>query len=340
MYKCSISLENFRNFGSLSLEFESKNVLIKGANGSGKTSLLEAIFFSVYGVSFREKNLQNLIITGENYLRVLFTCGDHTIETVFDVQGNKVLKFDGSIAKRYAVVSKYLAVYLMGRENLFDGPQYERKKVIDKLAALIYPDYRALLNDYQRVMRLKKDAIYTGRKDTIVAINQKMWELYTQIAEMRGRTIEEIEKIAMAQGMADTEFGYKRSLDRYDTLHSMIDSELREEKVLAGLSYDEVVLKISGKDTRSFYSHGVKSYMWYRIFFEYAQMIAKKTGKMVFMLFDEAFSVLDEEKSMRLIDSINNVENDRVMYFFTTQRDINANLAAINLDYGRVKTNI
>jgi DNA replication and repair protein RecF len=56
-----LQIKNFRNLNSLSLSFQEQVTVIKGNNGSGKTSILEAIHFLSTGKSFRSSNTTNLI---------------------------------------------------------------------------------------------------------------------------------------------------------------------------------------------------------------------------------------------------------------------------------------
>ena len=60
----SISLENFRNISSLSLEFEDTNI-IWGENAQGKTNLIEAIYLFTGAHSFRSVKDRELIKLGE-----------------------------------------------------------------------------------------------------------------------------------------------------------------------------------------------------------------------------------------------------------------------------------
>ncbi|MBO4631124.1 MAG: AAA family ATPase, partial [Lentisphaeria bacterium] len=55
-----LKLENFRNFNFAELHFSSDAVFFEGANGQGKTSLLEAIFFLANLRSFRTLKLNEL----------------------------------------------------------------------------------------------------------------------------------------------------------------------------------------------------------------------------------------------------------------------------------------
>ena len=56
-----IKLVNFRNLNPVTIEFDPYTNLIYGENGSGKSSLLEAIYTSNYGKSFRTNKINNLI---------------------------------------------------------------------------------------------------------------------------------------------------------------------------------------------------------------------------------------------------------------------------------------
>ena len=61
MYLKSLSLTNFRNFARLDLELPDGPLLIVGANGQGKTSLLEAIYYLATFTSFHATHDRELV---------------------------------------------------------------------------------------------------------------------------------------------------------------------------------------------------------------------------------------------------------------------------------------
>lgn len=61
MYLSRLILENFRSYSQSQLEFAENTNLIIGDNGSGKTNILEAIYFLSSGKSFRSSSLSQLI---------------------------------------------------------------------------------------------------------------------------------------------------------------------------------------------------------------------------------------------------------------------------------------
>ena len=67
----TISLKNFRNYNQCEVPLNSRINLFLGANGQGKTSLLEAIWFSINGKSYRTSNAKNIISFSKKHLAAL-----------------------------------------------------------------------------------------------------------------------------------------------------------------------------------------------------------------------------------------------------------------------------
>ena len=72
-----IILNNFRNFGKREFEFGSKINVIVGPNASGKTNILEGIFFLATGKSFKARLEREVIKYREEVCRIV---GSHFAE--------------------------------------------------------------------------------------------------------------------------------------------------------------------------------------------------------------------------------------------------------------------
>jgi len=70
MYLSKLLLQNFRSYDQQLLEFDPKFNLILGPNGSGKTNVLESIFFMSCGKSFRSSSQSKLINWSQNMASV------------------------------------------------------------------------------------------------------------------------------------------------------------------------------------------------------------------------------------------------------------------------------
>ena len=74
----SLKMISFRNHEKTSIDFNSGLTVIWGKNGSGKTSILEAIYSLSLGKSFKTNNKKELIKKGSNafFLRGVFKNGN------------------------------------------------------------------------------------------------------------------------------------------------------------------------------------------------------------------------------------------------------------------------
>ena len=86
----SLSCTNFRNLQNSTIDLLSKEVYFIGENGQGKTNLLESLYYSAYGSSFRTHSEQEIIKKGENAfsVRVMFKDENENITTINSVFEN------------------------------------------------------------------------------------------------------------------------------------------------------------------------------------------------------------------------------------------------------------
>jgi len=114
-------LENFRSYQQKRFDFDEKLNLILGANGSGKTNALEAIFLLASGKSFRSSTLSQLINWDKNYVSVRGTI-------ISKDQKNNLEVLLVKEANRERVTRKYLV----------DGVIKTRSKYLGTLKTVVF----------------------------------------------------------------------------------------------------------------------------------------------------------------------------------------------------------
>ncbi len=131
-----LKLEQFRNFKHFELEFAPGLNYIVGANGSGKTSILEAIHFLAYGKSFRSKELNRMIHQGDKSF-TLFTAGTEG-ETPFKIGLKRsgpesTNRLNGEHVKTLSEFAEVLPLLLIHPESfqLLTGGAKLRRQLID-----------------------------------------------------------------------------------------------------------------------------------------------------------------------------------------------------------------
>ncbi|HET9053817.1 MAG TPA: AAA family ATPase, partial [Cyclobacteriaceae bacterium] len=134
MYLQKLTLYNFKNYADAALEFSAGVNCFFGLNGSGKTNLLDAIYYLSLTKSASNASDQQNIRQGENqfFIRGQFLTGKKTAEVLCSiVQGSKkMLSEDGTGYKKMAGhIGKYPLVLIAPNdiELIWDGSEQRRK---------------------------------------------------------------------------------------------------------------------------------------------------------------------------------------------------------------------
>jgi DNA replication and repair protein RecF len=70
MYIEQLALRDYRNYESLSVEFENKVNVILGENAQGKTNVMESIYVLAMAKSHRTSNDKDLIRWDQEYAKI------------------------------------------------------------------------------------------------------------------------------------------------------------------------------------------------------------------------------------------------------------------------------
>jgi DNA replication and repair protein RecF len=164
-------IEQFRLFEHLSLELGSRLNVFTGDNGSGKTSILEAIYLLAYGRSFRGGIRDGLIRRGQNRLRIVAELIDPSgsgrriglergvREWQARVQGQNVAGLS-ELYRELAVVC-----FEPGSHDLISGSSELRRRFADWGLFHVEPAFLTQWRRYQRALRQRNALLKTGTPD-------------------------------------------------------------------------------------------------------------------------------------------------------------------------------
>lgn len=168
IYK-SVSLENYRNYEHRDFSFHDKVNFFLGENGRGKTNLLESIYLTSYGKSFRTFKDRELIRFGEDYCRVkgTFIRGDHntsdhgiaeddiqTVEIYIGRDGTRKGNVGGIEFQKYSDIFDHVLAVVFSPEDLKiikESPEKRRDFLDREISTLSLSYYRNLLM-YGRIL--------------------------------------------------------------------------------------------------------------------------------------------------------------------------------------------
>lgn len=181
-----LRLQNFRSHQDTEFTFVSGVNALIGPNGVGKTNVVEAIYATLTGGSWRGKD-ELMIAHGSDWARVDLETNDHTYTLKLDGTSGQMVKtrtIDGTSRR-----SGYLPVVLFEPDFirvLTDGPDL-RRQWVDNLISQLKPGYSHSVHGYKRALSQRNALLKQGAVDThhIFVWNLKLTEYGAQIAQER-----------------------------------------------------------------------------------------------------------------------------------------------------------
>ncbi len=178
-----VYLENFRNYKKLDLETDNDLVVVIGDNASGKTNLIESIYFLAYLRSFRAPD--NLLVnTQEDYFKIVGETEDAVMEAVVQVRPalRRGFKVDGQKIKRLHWRTFRAVLFVPNDLNLFILGPSARRKYLNETISQINPAYAADIMGLEHVLKQRAALLHDIRVNFAARDQLDFWD--TQLAEI------------------------------------------------------------------------------------------------------------------------------------------------------------
>ncbi|HEY7641166.1 MAG TPA: DNA replication/repair protein RecF [Steroidobacteraceae bacterium] len=193
----TIDIENFRCIRSARLELDPRATGIVGENGSGKTSLLEAIYFLAHGRSFRTNQREKLQAPHTEFLRVVGRIdtprGVLVAGIEYGRQGTRA-NLAGQGVSGIAEIAEILPVQVIdpGVHRLIEEGSARRRRLLDWGVFHVKHEFLAVWRRYQRALHQRNAALRAAGAEPVFAA----WERELSIA---GHRVDELRSEYAAQ---------------------------------------------------------------------------------------------------------------------------------------------
>jgi DNA replication and repair protein RecF len=319
------------------------NVLI-GDNGSGKTTVLEAIGYLATLRSFRRAPDSALVRAGstEAVLRGEFRRGGRSIRVEAEIPASgrrRVLVNGKRPAGRAEVVSELPVVTFLPDDLALvkRGPAY-RREYLDDLAAGLRPTAAGDQDAYERALRQRNALLRRdGRASDPVTLDVFDERIASLGAAVTARRLEVLAELAGSLTSVTTELdGGDQSLawtyesagvgriDEDDgevrsrlaeALRAARTTDLERRVTTVGPHRDEIAFTLGGREMRTQASQGEQRSVALALRVAAYEMLAAR-GEPPVLLLDDVFSELDAERSLRLVERL-----PEAQVFVTSARD-------------------
>ncbi|MDB0029837.1 DNA replication and repair protein RecF [Opitutales bacterium] len=317
-----LNLENFRNIESANLTFSGNHVFFIGANGQGKTNLLEAIGISSNLRSFRKSGMDGLVRVGTKTSRLFFRFKDEKEEdreTLFQFhdKGEKQLEVDGEKIKRFSdYLGEFPAVTFSSRDFRLvrEGPS-DRRKWLDLLLSSSSAEYFEALKIYHRSLRERNALLKKGGGDReLDAFEQSLIPNAYRIYQFRLQALPIISETlsfyyeSLSNGLEKASVLYRPDLELStlaDFSNRLLNERMKDRQfgtTRRGPHRDDFEFLLDGKDARNFASEGQQRGLVLGLRFAEFEYLKKSLSRTPILLIDDVLGELDEKRKANFKD--------------------------------------
>ena len=342
MYITRLELKNFRNYESLEADFDEKINLILGNNAQGKTNLIESIYMTSIGRSFRTAKDSDVIMFGRDEALIKVNAEKKFSGTEVEIRikdaSKKSVKKDGIPLKKSSELLENIMIVIFSPEDMKivkDEPE-KRRKFIDRELCQISPRYYDSLSNYKKILAqrnayLKEESIdpslldlwdsqlagygadiITGRKKFIESISGFSARIHSGItAGGEDLNIEYEPDVRVTENPEDQKMFF------YEEIKKAFDSDMRNRSTTRGPHKDDISFFVNGINMRSFGSQGQQRTCALSLKLAELDLIKNETGEDAILLLDDVMSELDGTRQEYLIKTL----KDNQLFITTTSLD-------------------
>lgn len=309
----TLNLTNFRNFEKKTIEFGQGVNVINAPNASGKTNILEAIFFLATGKSFKARVESEVIRHGQDIARIkgdnleivitngFIDIGKPTLEKV----AKKKLLVNG-IPKRLIDFAGNIKVTLFAPSDLelvTDSPTI-RRKFLDTVLSQADREYRRAIGSYEKGVRQRNKLLWRIREEGLSRSHLLFWN---QLLIKNGNYITDkrTELIEYINSKNKCHLEYDSSTISEGRLEQYKNEEVASATTLVGPHRDDFVFLQEGRDLASFGSRGQQRMELLYLKIAEMNFIEEKTNVKPILLLDDIFSELDHSHREIVMQTLN-----------------------------------
>lgn len=332
----TLSLSNLRNYAALQVSFDGQLVVLTGANGAGKTNLLEAISLLTPGRGLRRAAFDDIVRTGaSDGWTVAATVNRADEDTKLGTglaatpsgERSRKVRINGAPASSADALLDYLRVLWLtpAMDGIFVGPASDRRRLVDRFVLTIDPGHARRTRDFERLLtqrnRLLEEggatswldaveaelaahavAVALARAETVALLSARMERQSAEVPVFpvgRIALVGDFDEAVSGVSAAEAEAGYRRSLAEARPI------DRAAGRTLNGPHRSDLEVVLAAKDmpaARS--STGEQKALLIGLVLAHAELVAALSGMTPVLLLDEVAAHLDPGRRIALFDRL------------------------------------
>ena len=338
-----LTLSNFRSYHAAQIELgQAGPVVLTGANGAGKTNLIEAISLLAPGRGLRRASMEELAFSeGDGAWAVSAEIegmlGLATLGTGIDPPAgedsapSRICRIDRESVGSAAAFADHLRVVWLvpAMDPLFNGPASERRRFLDRLVLAVDAQHSSRVAALERSLRSRNRLLEDAVSDShwLDAVEHETAEVAVAVAAARAETVgrlagalaggrDQAPEFPLAEialdGWMEKLLPYHSAIEIEDRYRALLkDNRARDAaagRTLDGPHLSDLSVSHAGKGiAASEASTGEQKALLIRLVLAHAGLIKDMTGFAPLLLLDEIIAHLDPTRRAALYDALANL---------------------------------
>lgn len=361
-----LQISQVRNLNHIDLQLASGINVFHGANGAGKTSILEAIYILAQGKTFRHGRSENWIQHGCDQASVIIEYSQHNgaAETVCKAETTPATKrlglirgrqhwqarHDGEELQSYAQLSALLPVVLFqpySHQLVEAGPEY-RRQFLDWGVFHVEPEYLVSWRRYQKALKQRNASLKAHSSDAVIAaidpvLAQAAQQLHAQRQHFFLQFQPHYQHMQQLLGgdFEPIDLAYEPGFPHPDTLQQDWLETLNKDRqrgfTLLGPHRADISLRTSRRGARGWLSRGQQKMVALAMLLAKLQLWQQDVGKGAVLLLDDVQSELDGYHLQQLLQLL--VQQQQQVLITGTSASLGETIAAkrFHVEQGQIK---
>jgi len=328
MYIKRLEIKNFRSYKHLQLNPDKDLNFFLGANATGKTNILESIYYAALLRSPKTNLEKEIIRFGEEFsvikMEIVKKHVTNEIKIYLNRQGEKKILIDDNPIRKISDIIDKLGVVFFCPEDMtvVQGSAVARRTFLNIGMSVIssrfyeeYNNYKKLLQ--QKVCLLKKPVITQETIKELDAWDDLLSKSIHWIIQQREIYISKLNAIAkekykkISNNKEELNLSYESTIQRHETSQEIFEEIKRERDrdieyrcARKGPHRDDIILSLDGIDARKFASQGQQRTVALALKLSELELYRQYKGEPAILLLDDVLGELDRYRQEELIKAI------------------------------------
>lgn len=314
-----LDLTDFRNHAALSVRPQGRFIILHGANGAGKTNILEAVSLLVPGRGLRRANLHEMARqSGAGGFAVSARLGESNLGTAVNAEapGRRIVHINGANTAINDLAEWLSILWLTpAMDRLFMDGAGARRRFLDRLVLALEPAHALHSSRYENALRQRNRMLSEGQGDAawFDAVEAGMAQYAAAIIASRARTMAQLSARLAAMPpspfakplLALEDAGIPNAAELAAIWKAGRGRERAAGRTLAGPHRNDLLVRHDGHgQPAASCSTGEQKALLLSLILAHAALVAELRGSPPILLLDEVAAHLDPGRREALFERL------------------------------------